>query len=104
MRALIGAKIIIKARMLFIYAPLLAASSLIQAADLKNGEQLHNQHCIRCHQANIYQRQDRIVKNLQHLRTQVQFCEVSNDLTWFDEEVNDVTEYLNVNYYLFDMK
>lgn len=74
------------------------------AADIKNGELLHNQHCTSCHQADIYQRDDQLVKNLEHLRTQVRFCEVSNDLTWFDEEVDDVTEYLNLNYYLFGIK
>ena len=74
------------------------------SANVANGEILHKDHCTRCHQADIYQREDRIVKTLQHLRTQVRFCEVSNDLTWFDEEVDDVTEYLNLNYYLFDIK
>jgi len=29
---------------------------------------------------------------------------VNNDVEWFDEEVDDVTAYLNAFYYLFDMK
>ena len=93
-------------RLEFILPGLLLAitTPAIYAADIENGKLLHEENCVRCHQPDIYQRQDRIVKNLQHLRTQVRFCEVSNDLTWFDEEVDDVTEYLNINYYFFEMK
>ena len=99
-----GPKITRKAGTLFINTTLIILFSSSQAADIENGKQLHNEHCTRCHQAKIYQREDRIVKNLQHLRSQVRFCEVSNDLTWFDEEVDDVTEYLNVKFYMFEMK
>ncbi len=104
MLELMGSKIIKKAGTLFIYTLFLTITKQPFAADIINGEQLHNENCTRCHQPTIYQRDERIVKNLQHLRTQVQFCEVSNDLTWFDEEVDDVTEYLNMNYYFFEIK
>ncbi len=76
----------------------------VKAADIENGKTLHNKNCVRCHQPALYLKEDRKVKNLKHLRSQVQFCEVSNDLSWFDEEVDDVTEYLNVNYYFFNLK
>ena len=44
------------------------------------------------------------VKTLKHLRSQVLFCAVNNDVEWFDEEIDDVTAYLNAFYYLFGMK
>jgi len=52
----------------------------------------------------LYERADRTVKTLKHLRSQVLFCAVNNDVEWFDEELDDVTAYLNAFYYLFDMK
>lgn len=76
----------------------------VNAADIENGQTLHNENCLRCHQPELYQKDERKVKNLKHLRSQVLFCEVSNDLDWFDEEIDDVTEYLNVTYYLFGIK
>lgn len=101
----IGSIKITKAGMLFLsFFLTLGFFQSVQSADITNGKTLHNENCLKCHQPTIYQRDDRIVKTLQHLRSQVQFCEVSNDLTWFDEEIDDVTEYLNLNYYLFEIK
>jgi len=34
----------------------------------------------------------------------VQQCELAIELGWFEEEVEDVTDYLNVTYYLFGIK
>ncbi len=75
-----------------------------QAEDINYGKTLHQENCLECHKTDIYERPDRTVKNLKHLRTQVLFCAVSNDIQWFDEEIDDVTAYLNAFYYLFDMK
>ena len=82
---------------------LLLASTITVLAN-EDGRVLHNENCLRCHQPDIYIREDRLVKNLKHLRSQVQFCESSNDLFWFEEEVDAVTDYLNLEYYLFGLK
>ncbi len=76
----------------------------IQAEDISYGKELHQENCLECHQPELYERADRTVKTLQHLRSQVLFCAVSNDVEWFDEEIDDVTAYLNAFYYLFGMK
>ena len=81
-------------------APLVA----IKAEDINVGKELHQDNCLRCHKSEIYERPDRTVKTLKHLRSQVLFCAVNNDVGWFDEEIDDVTAYLNTFYYLFDMK
>ncbi len=75
-----------------------------QAADIENGQSLHNENCVRCHQPTLYQKEDREIKTLQQLHERVLQCELANDLAWFEEEVDDVSEYLNVNYYLFGIK
>ena len=59
---------------------------------------------MRCHQAEIYTRENRKIKTLEQLKKQVQQCELVNELAWFEEEVDDVTFYLNATYYLFGIK
>lgn len=78
--------------------------TVISAEDISFGKELHQENCLRCHRPELYERTDKTVKTLQHLRSQVLFCAVNNDVGWFDEEVDDVTAYLNAFYYLFDMK
>ncbi len=76
----------------------------IQAEDISYGKELHQKNCLECHQPELYERPDRTVKTLQHLRSQVLFCAVNNNVEWFDEELDDVTAYLNAFCYLFGMK
>ena len=76
----------------------------IPAEDISLGKELHQENCLECHKSELYERADRTVKTLKHLRSQVLFCAVNNDVEWFDEEIDDVTAYLNAFYYLFGMK
>ena len=92
-------------RSIFVYVSLLAVPlTTIHAEDISVGKELHQENCLKCHKQDIYERPERIVKTLKHLRSQVLFCAVNNDVEWFDEEIDDVTAYLNAFYYLFDMK
>jgi cytochrome c553 len=70
-----------------------------QAADLKAGQALHEAHCLKCHDSSVYTRDNRKVNSLAGLRKQVQRCELSLGLTWYDDEVENVVQYLNGNYY-----
>jgi cytochrome c1 len=80
---------------------LAGASNTLLAADIKNGKQLQQKNCMSCHDDSMYTRDERRVKDLSGLRTQVQRCESTLGLTWFDEEVDDVTAYLNQSFYKF---
>ena len=80
--------------------PAVFATSL-QAADIDNGDDLHFTHCTGCHDDSVYTRDNRRVKSLERLGEQVRFCKDSLELTWFDEEVDDVIAYLNQTYYHF---
>ncbi|MGB5179757.1 MAG: cytochrome c [Gammaproteobacteria bacterium] len=77
------------------------ASSPLLAADIKNGRQLQQKNCMSCHDDSMYTRDNRRINDLSGLRTQVQRCESTLGLTWFDEEVDDVTAYLNKSFYKF---
>ena len=71
------------------------------AADIENGDELHFEHCTGCHDSGVYTRENRNVRSLERLGAQVRFCKNSLGLTWFDDEVGDVIEYLNSSYYHF---
>ncbi|MDH3221451.1 MAG: cytochrome c [Gammaproteobacteria bacterium] len=72
------------------------------AADIENGDELHFEHCTGCHDSVVYTRENRNVHTYQRLGTQVRFCKDSLGLTWFDDEVEDVIEFLNRKYYHFE--
>ena len=80
---------------------LLAFSSVLQAADIENGNDLHFEHCTGCHDSSVYTRADRKMADLAQLGKQVRFCKDAVGATWFDDEVDDVIEYLNATYYKF---
>ncbi|MBL7003047.1 MAG: cytochrome c [Gammaproteobacteria bacterium] len=71
-----------------------------QAAEA-DGKILHNEHCLKCHNSDIYTRTPRRVNTLPALGKQVRFCKDNLGITWFDEDVDHVVQYLNKNYYKF---
>lgn len=80
-----------------------------QAADWQRGETLHNTQCTGCHAsrfdnngAGIYTRTNRRVQSFEGLQRQVNRCKNNLQITWFDEDVADVVEYLNRQYYKFE--
>jgi mono/diheme cytochrome c family protein len=80
-----------------------------QAVDAARGEKLHNEQCVACHAArfgnngaDIYTRNNRRINDLDGLKRQVNRCKDNLRITWFDEEVADVVEYLRQTYYRFE--
>ncbi len=84
---------------LFLVATGFTASAI--AVDIKNGDTLHADNCTRCHDTSVYTRANKRVKTLPKLGTQVRMCKDNLGITWFDDEVEDVTGFLNTNYYHF---
>lgn len=77
----------------------LAMPLAVTAADLKAGQSLHDAHCMKCHDSGVYTRNDRRITSLEGLRKQVARCELSLGLTWFDDQRENVVQYLNSTYY-----
>ncbi len=71
------------------------------AFDPANGGELVQQNCVECHGTEVYTREERRVTSRPGLTKQVRRCELALGLNWFDDEVEDVAEYLNRNYYKF---
>lgn len=80
---------------------LFLASSKGFTSERQDGRRLHDAHCLECHQTDVYTRSDRRVSSLPGLYKQVRFCEQQLELTWFDQEVESVAEYLNNTFYKF---
>jgi predicted lipase len=85
--------------LLLLASTTLFASAAVQAADIKAGQSLHDANCLKCHDSSVYTREDRKVTTLDGLRKQVKRCDLSLGLTWFDDQVEDVVQYLNSSYY-----
>jgi mono/diheme cytochrome c family protein len=80
------------------------------AADqsLQAGKKLVDAHCISCHASSyggdgsaIYTREYRKVRSFNGLKAQVTNCNTMLNLKWFDDEEQQVVQYLNHTYYHF---
>ena len=97
-------------RMLVVFLLSVLGASTVHAADAAHGAQLHNEKCMGCHASrlgygnngdDIYIREHRRVQDLAGLKKQVNRCKDMLQITWFDEDVADVVEHLNTQYYKF---
>jgi mono/diheme cytochrome c family protein len=84
------------------FVTLLLFNFPVQAFDIENGKALHNGNCVRCHDESKYMSENRKIKNYQQLHERVVQCEIMTELIWFDEEIDDVTAYLNHAFYKFN--
>ena len=72
-----------------------------ETADPMHGENVHTEHCYKCHTDSVYTRDNRFVKSIDALGKQVVRCKDSNDIPWFDEDTDAVVQFLNQKYYKF---
>jgi len=80
---------------------LISAASMAQG-NAANGQKLYTQSkCNQCHGTEVFTRKDRKVTNLKSLEAQVRRCDSNLNTNWFDDEIHDVTAYLNKQYYKF---
>ena len=81
---------------------LLISSGAFASGNAANGKTLFTgSKCGTCHGNEIYTSKDRKVKNLQALEAAVRLNDSKLNTNWFDEDVKDVTAYLNQQYYKF---
>lgn len=71
------------------------------AADISHGRELQQENCMSCHDDGMYTRDNRKVTTPDGLNKQVRRCELTLGLQWFDEDVGDVSGYLNDSFYKF---
>jgi len=57
--------------------------------------------CMKCHNNSSFTPKEEKVNSFKRLHKQVQRCESGNHIGWFEEEIFDVTNYLNNDFYHF---
>lgn len=65
------------------------------------GELLYAAHCIACHTSEVHWREQKLAADWRSLKAQVRRWQANIGLTWSEEEITDVTRYLNAAYYDF---
>lgn len=69
--------------------------------NIANGKTLVDKKCMGCHDNRQYTRPNRIVHTFEDLHARVEFCDSASDANFSFDDLDDVVEYLNVNYYKF---
>jgi mono/diheme cytochrome c family protein len=85
---------------LFIATICLGTAS-VQANDTTTAEKLHAENCLSCHKPDLYTRAEAKVTSREQLSTQVRMRVTQLQLPWFDEETEEMAEYLNTEFYKF---
>jgi mono/diheme cytochrome c family protein len=63
------------------------------------GQALYEHHCMSCHESWAHTREGREVRTLAELRRRTEGWSIHSRLEWSDEEIDDVTDYLNRTFY-----
>jgi hypothetical protein len=71
------------------------------AQDAQRGRLLYENGCNECHGRSVFSRNDRVARDYDGVRVQVQRWQKNIGLPWTASEVEDVTAYLNRAVYKF---
>lgn len=89
-------------KLLMTLSVLLISGITFAQGNVANGKKLYTQsNCNQCHGTEVFTRKDRKVSSLKSLEAQVRRCDSNLNTNWFDDEIHDVTAYLNKQYYKF---
>lgn len=72
------------------------------AFDLEEAKEMYTEDCTKCHDSKVFTRKDRKVKNLLALKKQVHSCVANTGASWFEEDEENVVNYLSETFYKFD--
>jgi mono/diheme cytochrome c family protein len=79
-----------------------AATTSVADLDAHPGKALHDANCISCHDSAVYSREDRKIGDFPKLLAQVRRCDANLGSRLFDEDIEQVADYLNQAYYKFE--
>ncbi len=69
------------------------------AADFERGKLLYSARCVGCHDKSVHNREARKALTVEGIRAQVRRWDSFLNGAWREDEVNDVTSYLNEMFY-----
>ena len=73
-------------------------------AEFERGQALYENHCRLCHESWVHKREVSRITSLHSLRQRVAAWSVHSGLGWGDDEISDVTDYLNRHFYRLTVK
>jgi hypothetical protein len=79
----------------------IADTDMNKEKQFEHGNKMHDEHCNKCHTDKVYTRDNRFVKTLDALSTQVTRCKNNTGAPWFEEDTDAVVHFLNEKYYKF---
>lgn len=83
----------------------LLAGHSVQAAPLpgdpRQGQALHDKHCVACHDSGVYTRSNRRVQDIEKLTRQVNTCIKQIGLPLGNDQASHLVNYLNASFYKF---
>jgi len=85
----------------FVVSSLIYTFEIQSAVASDRGELLYENHCLDCHGKNVHTREGRRVSSPEELRAWVMSWVVHSSLPWGQEEVADITAYLDRTFYHF---
>jgi len=85
-------------KIISIISTLVLTSSIY--ANVQDGKDLFmDAKCLSCHESSSFKHREEKVNNFSKLTKKVRMCEYNTATGWFDEEIDDVAQYLNHTYY-----
>lgn len=80
---------------------LLLSSSAALANEPGRGQQLYENHCTACHESNAHIRAKRKARSIADIQTQIVRWRNHLELPWRAEDIEDVLNFLNSEYYQY---
>ena len=78
-----------------------STASTAVGLDAHPGKALHDANCISCHDAKVYTRPERKILDYTQLAAQVRRCDANLGSRLFDDDLAQITDYLNQAYYQY---
>ena len=82
---------------------MLATVNIPLATAQDRGQQLYENHCLSCHESTVHIRGDKRATSFNDIQYQVGRWSEVLSLSWTEEEINDVVNYLNARYYQYQI-
>ena len=76
----------------------------VTVAEFERGQALYENHCRSCHESWVHYQAGSRINSLNELRQRVAAWSIHSGLGWGNEEIDDVTDYLNRHFYKITLK
>jgi len=88
-------------RLLWLSLAVASCAGAQTAPDANRGELLYTTHCIACHSTQMHWRDKRLAVDWESLKAQVRRWQGNARLDWTEDDITDVTLYLNTSIYRY---